>query len=112
MNINYSGEKYYDEKDNLLTLKYNTIYFDETYGEGFSDGLVLTSREPYKQVGHTYKPFNNEVTINLAPIVSSLAECEGDNDCLEKNQEFAKNCDITPFGQPGSDFRCKTFHLK
>lgn len=112
LNINYSGEKYYDEKDNLLTLKYNTTYFDETYGVGFSDGLVLISRKPYKQVGHTYKPFNNKTMINLAPIVSSLDKCMGDSECLEKNKELARICAITPFDQPGSSFLCKDFSLK
>ncbi|OHA34067.1 MAG: hypothetical protein A3A22_03025 [Candidatus Taylorbacteria bacterium RIFCSPLOWO2_01_FULL_45_34b] len=112
LDINYSGEKYYNEKDNLLSLKYNPSYFDETYGLGFSDGLVLISRNPYKQSGHTYKPFNNENTINLAPFVSSLGDCNGDSECLEKNQEFAKNCETTPVWQPGSDVRCKNFNLK
>ena len=101
--------KYYDEKGNFVDLKNNVAYFGDTYGLGFSDGLVLRIRQPYRQGEVTYKPFNNFNVVNLAPIVSVLSECSNDSECLERNNESARSCIMTSIRTEGST--CNDFSL-
>ena len=96
--VNYYSDAY-DENDNFLGLKYNSIYMSYILGLGLpnNDNLLMNQQK------------RENIQIYLSPIVKNLSDCKEENVCLIENKELLLNCNTTPYPEPGSDIRCKNF---